>query len=204
MAQPPPYGQPLGQPVGQPQYCCLPMPVIQQLSNYFSSVARPNINNTTTIPQNDVASKILKMHDDHMDEVKTLKNEIKQKNEEINSLKKQLNTSNSYQLFLEQMIIKEQNKNEEIKGEFVEVLENHYKYYKNPSDQEKSILANCINVSVDKVDKWFEKKRQLESVKYQKIEEDSEIDSELNDFDHFDDENEKEEDNDKTGKNKEK
>uniref|UniRef100_A0A1I8BB14 Homeobox domain-containing protein n=1 Tax=Meloidogyne hapla TaxID=6305 RepID=A0A1I8BB14_MELHA len=142
------------------------------------------------------------MHNDHMNEVKTLKDEIKQKLEENLSSKDQLNAILSrINNFLEEEIdeIHEPKQGDEIKKEHVGFLEN---YYKNcccyPDERSVSALAFGIDVTRDRVVKWFKSRRRRSRINYEyrKVIEENDTDSDdflmLSIFDIFGYENEKE------------
>ncbi|KAL7074712.1 hypothetical protein ACQ4LE_006056, partial [Meloidogyne hapla] len=121
--------------------------------------------------EENIAIKFLKMHNDHMNEVKTLKDEIKQKLEENLSSKDQLNAILSrINNFLEEEIdeIHEPKQGDEIKKEHVGFLEN---YYKNcccyPDERSVSALAFGIDVTRDRVVKWFKSRRRRSRINYE-------------------------------------
>ncbi|CAK5079047.1 unnamed protein product [Meloidogyne enterolobii] len=139
-----------------------------------------------------ISLQILKMHNDHVNEVKELKNEIKQKVEENNFLMKKVEELNKYKIkFLEQEIKEatrkqnNENKEELIKEDLIELLENSYL---DSSKNKKLNEKGGICVGIDNINSLFDIYRQKGENVEKRAKED-ESNSEISEFDILDNEN---------------
>ncbi|CAK5018964.1 unnamed protein product [Meloidogyne enterolobii] len=133
------------------------------------------------------------MHNDHVNEVKELKNEIKQKVVENNFLMKKVEELNKYKIkFLEQEIKEatrkqnNENKEELIKEDLIELLENSY--LDNSKNKKLGNEKRGICVGIDNINSLFDIYRQKGKNVEQKAKED-ESNSEISEFDILDNEN---------------
>nr|CAD2154278.1 unnamed protein product [Meloidogyne enterolobii] len=133
------------------------------------------------------------MHNDHVNEVKELKNEIKQKVEENNFLMKKVEELNKYKIkFLEQEIKEatrkqnNENKEELIKEDLIELLENSY--LDNSKNKKLRNEKGGICVEIDNINSLFDIYRQKGENDEKKAKED-ESNSEISEFDILDNEN---------------
>uniref|UniRef100_A0A914M7P8 Uncharacterized protein n=1 Tax=Meloidogyne incognita TaxID=6306 RepID=A0A914M7P8_MELIC len=135
-----------------------------------------------------ISLQILKMHNDHVNEVKELKNEIKQKMEENNFLMKKVEELNKYKIkFLEEKRKqKNENKEELIKEDLIELLENNY--LDNSKNKKLRDEKGGICVEIDNINSLFDIYRQKGKNVEKKAKED-ESNSEISEFDILDNEN---------------
>uniref|UniRef100_A0A915P547 Uncharacterized protein n=1 Tax=Meloidogyne floridensis TaxID=298350 RepID=A0A915P547_9BILA len=115
-----------------------------------------------------ISLQILKMHNDHVNEVKELKNEIKQKMEENNFLMKKVEELNKYKIkFLEEKRKqKNENKEELIKEDLIELLENNYldnSKNKKLRDEKGGICVEIDNNLVEDSERIHQYKKLLSS-----------------------------------------